>query len=183
MNPQRQKELNEQKTQEWKMEESNEEGRSFEIKMKLQTDWPFRLTFQQINANNLALGKISSNVGGFTKRATVSAINFVMYCVRNIIGPQRFFAREAPRYQVYSTINPEYAMYREANTFHSKKKSGFLATIVSLAVATIDILVMGYLLRRENSKRGNDTSQVPGDDNGEIVDMTSIKKKRFRYAW
>lgn len=48
----------------------------------------------------LSMAMVSSNVGGFTKRATVSAIYFIMYCAGNIIGPQLFFERQAPKYQV-----------------------------------------------------------------------------------
>jgi hypothetical protein len=50
----------------------------------------------------VSLAMISSNVGGFTKKTTVSAIYFIMYCTGNIIGPQLFFTREAPKYQVSS---------------------------------------------------------------------------------
>jgi hypothetical protein len=48
----------------------------------------------------ISLSLITSNVGGFTKRATVSAMLFVGYCVGNIIGPQFFYASEAPKYPV-----------------------------------------------------------------------------------
>ena len=48
----------------------------------------------------ISMAMISSNVGGFTKKATVSAIYFIMYCTGNIIGPQLFFEKEAPKYQV-----------------------------------------------------------------------------------
>lgn len=48
----------------------------------------------------ISLAMISSNVGGFTKKTTVGAIYFIMYCAGNIIGPQLFFTREAPKYQV-----------------------------------------------------------------------------------
>ncbi|PKX95933.1 putative MFS allantoate transporter [Aspergillus novofumigatus IBT 16806] len=47
----------------------------------------------------LSLAMVASNIGGFSKRATVSAIYFVMYCAGNIVGPQLFFESEAPRYQ------------------------------------------------------------------------------------
>jgi hypothetical protein len=47
----------------------------------------------------IAIAMISSNVGGFTKKATVSAVFFILYCVGNIIGPQLFFESEAPKYQ------------------------------------------------------------------------------------
>ncbi|GAT29615.1 allantoate permease [Aspergillus luchuensis] len=51
----------------------------------------------------LSMAMISANIGGITKRATVSAIYFIMYCVGNIIGPQLFFESQAPRYQVRLT--------------------------------------------------------------------------------
>jgi hypothetical protein len=46
----------------------------------------------------LSLSLITSNVGGLTKKATVSALLFVAYSAGNIIGPQFFYAREAPGY-------------------------------------------------------------------------------------
>ncbi|KAH8429143.1 uncharacterized protein LDX57_006813 [Aspergillus melleus] len=46
----------------------------------------------------ISLSLITSNVGGFTKKATVSAMVFLAYCTGNIIGPQLFFADEAPKY-------------------------------------------------------------------------------------
>jgi ACS family allantoate permease-like MFS transporter len=48
----------------------------------------------------LSMALVSSNIGGFTKRATVITGLFTCYCAGNIIGPQLFFAREAPRYKV-----------------------------------------------------------------------------------
>jgi hypothetical protein len=47
---------------------------------------------------------VSSNVAGFTKKATVSSMMFIAYCVGNIIGPFLFFEHEAPKYQVSSGI-------------------------------------------------------------------------------
>ncbi|KAL4958884.1 MFS general substrate transporter [Aspergillus stella-maris] len=46
----------------------------------------------------ISLSLITSNVGGFTKKATVSAMLFVAYCTGNIIGPQLFLDNEAPKY-------------------------------------------------------------------------------------
>jgi len=47
----------------------------------------------------LSLSLVSSNVAGYTKKATVSAMMFIAYCAGNIIGPFLFFSHEAPRYQ------------------------------------------------------------------------------------
>lgn len=48
----------------------------------------------------LSLSLISSNVAGFTKKTTVSAMMFIGYCVGNIVGPQFFFTSESPAYPV-----------------------------------------------------------------------------------
>ncbi|KAJ3495451.1 hypothetical protein NLG97_g3391 [Lecanicillium saksenae] len=47
----------------------------------------------------LALSLVSSDIAGYTKKTTVLAMLFISYCVGNIIGPQTFIAKEAPRYQ------------------------------------------------------------------------------------
>ncbi|KAJ5945458.1 hypothetical protein N7516_005626 [Penicillium verrucosum] len=46
----------------------------------------------------LSLSLISSNVAGFTKKSTVSALMFAAYCVGNIAGPQFFIPSEEPSY-------------------------------------------------------------------------------------
>ncbi|KAJ6014974.1 hypothetical protein N7540_009565 [Penicillium herquei] len=44
------------------------------------------------------LAMISSNVAGYTKKTTVAAFYLIGYCVGNIIGPQTFRPKDAPRY-------------------------------------------------------------------------------------
>lgn len=46
----------------------------------------------------LALQMPTTNLGGYTKRITASAIVFTAYCAGNIIGPHAFLAEEAPLY-------------------------------------------------------------------------------------
>ncbi|KAJ5873725.1 uncharacterized protein N7529_002155 [Penicillium soppii] len=46
----------------------------------------------------LSLSLISSNVAGFTKKSTVSALMFAAYCIGNIVGPQFFLPSEEPSY-------------------------------------------------------------------------------------
>lgn len=48
----------------------------------------------------LSLSLISSNVAGFTKKSTVSALMFAAYCIGNIVGPQFFLPKEKPVYAV-----------------------------------------------------------------------------------
>ncbi|KAF2770399.1 putative MFS allantoate transporter [Teratosphaeria nubilosa] len=44
------------------------------------------------------LSLLSSNVAGYTKKTTVAALYLIGYCVGNIIGPQTFRPKDAPRY-------------------------------------------------------------------------------------
>lgn len=46
----------------------------------------------------MCLSLISSNIAGFTKKATASVLFFVAYCVGQIITPQFFLSSEAPEY-------------------------------------------------------------------------------------
>lgn len=48
----------------------------------------------------MSLSLIASNVGGFTKKATVNAMMFVAYSMGNIVGPQLFLSSQAPVYTV-----------------------------------------------------------------------------------
>jgi MFS transporter, ACS family, DAL5 transporter family protein len=49
----------------------------------------------------LMLSLISSNVTGFTEKATVNADFFIGYCAGNVALPQFFVAAEAPNHQVF----------------------------------------------------------------------------------
>ncbi|KAJ5768255.1 hypothetical protein N7533_000838 [Penicillium manginii] len=44
------------------------------------------------------LSLISSNIAGYTKKTTVAALYLIGYCAGNIIGPQTFSPKDAPRY-------------------------------------------------------------------------------------
>ncbi|GFF35947.1 uncharacterized transporter C417.10 [Aspergillus udagawae] len=109
----------------------------------------------------LSLAMVASNIGGFSKRATVSAIYFVMYCAGNIIGPQLFFEREAPRYQ-----------------------SGFQAVIVCFVVVVVVALVLGAYLRWENRRRDRVAGPVEDAEKPtELVDITDLTNMQFRYVY
>lgn len=136
----------------------------------------------------IAMTIISSNVGGFTKRATVSAVFFILYCVGNIIGPQLFFENEAPRYQVsYTSVSEESKLYL-INTI----QSGFLAIIICLSINVIDSGALMFYLRWENARREKSSSISAPDSSpekhlgistGELSDVTDLKNDKFRYVY
>lgn len=51
-----------------------------------------------VSALVVALQMPASNLGGYTKRVTGTAVVFAAYCIGNIIGPHAFLGRESPTY-------------------------------------------------------------------------------------
>lgn len=74
----------------WKLDPSNKAGRLMSIYISVG---------YAVNIP-LCMSLVSSNVAGFSKRSTVSAMVFVAYCLGNIVGPQFYNASEAPSYPV-----------------------------------------------------------------------------------
>ncbi|KAJ5520948.1 hypothetical protein N7463_001401 [Penicillium fimorum] len=115
----------------------------------------------------ISMAMISSNVGGFTKKATVSAIYFIMYCTGNIIGPQLFFEKEAPKYQ-----------------------SGFLVIIICLIVCVVDGFGLLFYLRWTNIRRDKQRMETVSEDQEkhvvtqtQLLDTTDLKNRGFRYVF
>ncbi|KAK0389114.1 hypothetical protein NLU13_2689 [Sarocladium strictum] len=106
----------------------------------------------------LSLSLVSSNVAGYTKKATVSAMLFIAYCTGNIIGPFLFFAREAPRYT-----------------------SGFLALIICFSIAMASILLLGFCWKLENKHRDRLQADAPERDEGATGKETS--EQAFENDW
>ncbi|GES58546.1 pantothenate transporter [Aspergillus terreus] len=117
----------------------------------------------------LSMSLVSSNVAGFTKKATVSSMMFIAYCVGNIIGPFLFFEYEAPRYQ-----------------------SGFLSIMVCFAVTVVLIASLGLSWRWEKARRDRiygppaAVEAHPETEKGEpavIQDCTDHENHNFRYVY
>ena len=108
------------------------------------------------------LGLQSSNVAGSTKKVTVACIGTVAYTVGNIISPQTFQARDAPRYLPAK-----------------------ISICIIYFLITVDLFVMRWVLERRNKKREQERAAL-GDDykpeeNHEFLDLTDLENKEFRY--
>jgi hypothetical protein len=62
-----------------------------------------QLTFYQVLLVNtvtliMCMSLISTNIAGFTKKATASTMFFVAYCIGQIITPQFFRSSQSPTY-------------------------------------------------------------------------------------
>ena len=76
------------------------------------------------------LSLIASNVAGYTKKTTVAALYLIGYCVGNIIGPQTFRPKDAPRYV-----------------------PGEITIIACWGACILDILFIWWWTRRQNHKK------------------------------
>ncbi|TID25846.1 MFS general substrate transporter [Venturia nashicola] len=107
----------------------------------------------------LALQLPASNVGGYTKRVTATALVFLAYCVGNIIGPHAFIASEAPVYE-----------------------TGCQLGIACAAIQIVLAFALRTLLMRRNKKR--DAMGLPPPDlNTAIEDLTDFENPHFRYSY
>ncbi|RSL94668.1 hypothetical protein CDV31_014221 [Fusarium ambrosium] len=109
----------------------------------------------------LMMAIISGNFGGFTKKITVKAICFIAYCAGNIIGPQLFFAREAPSYP-----------------------SGFLAMMVCFCICLLSCIALQVYLIMENRRRDSivdapETDEVDGSMMANLMDKTDKEIPQF----
>ncbi|KAL4883895.1 major facilitator superfamily domain-containing protein [Aspergillus karnatakaensis] len=110
----------------------------------------------------LSLSLITSNVGGLTKKATVSAMLFLAYCAGNIIGPQLFFESEAPKYP-----------------------SGLKGVLVGFALAIFFLMLLYVYYEVENWRR--DRKHGPADQAADYVtedflNLTDRQLPSFRYT-
>lgn len=104
-----------------------------------------------------------ANTAGHTKKTIVNAMNFISYCVSNIIAPQFFIAKEAPDY-----------------------KTGFNAILAFISVGIAVILIYGAGCIYENKKRDARYGEPSTDYNPEedSLDLTDKQKADvFRYSW
>ncbi|KAJ5980089.1 hypothetical protein N7481_007387 [Penicillium waksmanii] len=104
----------------------------------------------------ISLTLLQSNVAGRTKKTIFTSAFFVSYCVGNLIGPQLFFEREAPRYQ-----------------------SGFASMIACFAAQIVIVSVMYVRDRLNANVSENDRTAVVSVG---ISDMTDIQNLHFRYV-
>lgn len=105
----------------------------------------------------------STNVAGSTKKITVTCIGTIAYTVGNIISPQTFQAKDAPRYMPAK-----------------------ISICILYVLITIDLYLIRLLAVRENKKRDKEREEL-GDNyvvekNQEFLDLTDRENREFRYA-
>ncbi|KAF2195419.1 membrane transporter [Zopfia rhizophila CBS 207.26] len=107
------------------------------------------------------LSLISSNVAGYTKKTTVAAMYLIGYCTGNIIGPQTFRVKDAPRY-----IPAE------------------IVIVVCWVICIFDLSFIYWYCQWQNKKKANIRAQ-PGYvklENQEWLDLTDNENPEFVYT-
>ncbi|KAH8651270.1 MFS allantoate transporter [Xylariales sp. PMI_506] len=108
----------------------------------------------------LGLQMPATNVAGYTKRVTATAMVFLAYCAGNIIGPHAFIASEAPQYATAVKV------------------------IIGCSAGQIVIAaILRYVLIRRNRER--DAMELPplAADEDIMMDLTDFENLRFRYVY
>ena len=97
------------------------------------------------------LSLIATNVAGYTKKTTVAALYLIAYCAGNIIGPQTFRPKDAPRY-----VPAE------------------ITIVVCWGLCLVDILFIWWYCRRMNRKKAGVRAQegYVKCKNQEFMDLT-----------
>lgn len=141
---------------------------------------PFKQKYGRLVGNYLSLAfavplivgmsLITTNVGGRTKKTTVNALFFIFckcsaiasltpVCVGNIIGPQTYKTKDAPRF------------------------APALLTVVIMDIITVVIMAGIYLIYRyRNAKRDKAMGGEKMDTSVQLQDISDLKNPHFRYA-
>lgn len=107
------------------------------------------------------LSLVATNVAGWTKKTTVAAMYLIGYCVGNLIGPQVFQTKDAPRY-----LPAE------------------ITIVVCFAVAFLDILFVYFWCKSQNKKKA-EIRAAPGYqkvEGQEFLDLTDRENPEFVYS-
>lgn len=106
------------------------------------------------------LSLISSNIAGYTKKTTVAAIYLIAYCAGNIIGPQTFRTKDAPRY-----LPAE------------------ITIVVCWAACVVNLCFIAWYYKRLNVKKEalRQQNNFIQQENQEFLDLTDRENPNFVY--
>jgi hypothetical protein len=121
-----------------------------------------------INASFVLLLSLqTANIAGHTKKVVTAACLFLGYCVGNIAGPFFYRSDQAPVYTL-----------------------GIWSMITAELIEVVIILLLRFLLQRENARRDKrdqdeDANQGHEAEDSQIMfaDLTDRENPKFRYIY
>lgn len=110
----------------------------------------------------LTMAALSANSVGYTKKATVNAIQIIAYGIGNWIGPQTFQAHTAPHYTTGKIV---------------------LASFYGLSMVTLFVLrMLNYFENKRRDKLARDhPDQAVQPEDAAARDLTDREQPGFRY--
>ncbi|CAK7204298.1 hypothetical protein SEUCBS139899_007053 [Sporothrix eucalyptigena] len=107
---------------------------------------------------------LASNIGGYTKKSISNTMVFIAYSIGNIVSPQAFLTREAPRYQ-----------------------TGVAVTLASFCGAIFLLSILYFIYLFENRRRDREAANRPVPTEEEKLqaafhDLTDNENKMMRYS-
>ncbi|KAB5593364.1 DNA polymerase alpha-associated DNA helicase A [Ceratobasidium theobromae] len=112
----------------------------------------------------LLLSMITRNIAGQTKKSIVLTMSFIAWAAGNMIGPQVFQTKDAPRYRIGFTVHLAF----------------YVAQIIVFFVLRL-ILVRRNKVKIEAAKAQGRTEEVNLDN--AFDDMTDMENPEFRYQY
>lgn len=114
----------------------------------------YYITGSFVSSLVLALQMPSSNMGGYTKRVTSTALVFLAYCIGNIIGPHAFLSDEAPVYPTACKLGLACAVtqiacalgLRVLLVWRNRVKEEVLADLTDLEASFADVVVLWLMV-------------------------------------
>lgn len=98
----------------------------------------------------------------YTKKTTVAAMFMIAYCVGNIIGPETFQAKDAPKYYPAE-----------------------VGIVVLFALSMLDVLFIYWWCRRQNARKVavRAATDYQKRENLEWLDLTDWENPEFVYEY
>ncbi|KAJ5697594.1 pantothenate transporter [Penicillium malachiteum] len=111
----------------------------------------------------MCMSLISSNIGGFTKKAECGVMMLMSYSVGQIVASQFFISSEAPRYP-------------------TEFRAFYISVVVMIV---IEILLCDAYLYRRNQKKNREESigEMQSVTFSDFQDLTDKEHPRFRYVY
>ena len=107
---------------------------------------------------NMIISLVTRNIAGQTKKSTTMAMVFIGWAVGNLIAPQIFQEKDAPRYL-----------------------SGFVVHIVVYGVYIALVIVTRIVLMARNRRKASEVVEI--NHSLAFQDLTDLENPNFRYVY
>lgn len=120
----------------------------------------FYCTLFFLAQGNMIISLVTRNIAGQTKKSTTMTLVFIGWAVGNLIAPQIFQEKDAPRYL-----------------------KGFLVHIVVYGVYIGLVVLTRVVLMARNRRKDSEASETEASLDLAFADLTDLENPNFRYVY